>query len=183
MKCRAVAHDRRHGPSRTRDRRAARCAMSIGVPSARSCMSLSRGQGMPQALQRNLHQARSNRGRGWSCRPTDTACRGSARRPRQNPSRACAERRDMPGRKKAATARTAKRSCSRVTASRLPSGGIATGGSLIEGPGNASVRSAVTLCVGAARGGDQRARRQPADIAVVARAGPRPSLPRRTRRP
>ncbi len=47
---------------------------------------------------------------------------------------------------------TAKRSCSRVTASLAPSGGITTGGSLIEGPGNASVRSAVTLCVVAARG-------------------------------
>ena len=35
---------------------------------------------------------------------------------------------------------------------RLPSGGDTVGGCLIEGPGNASVRSAVTLCVGAARG-------------------------------
>ena len=40
-----------------------------------------------------------------------------------------------------------------ITAMRLPSGGIATGGSLIEGPGNASVRSVMTLCVGASRGG------------------------------
>ncbi len=33
-----------------------------------------------------------------------------------------------------------------------PSGSVATGGSLIDGPGNTSVRSAITLCVGASRG-------------------------------
>ena len=30
---------------------------AIGVPSARSCMSLSRGQAMPQAVERDLHEA------------------------------------------------------------------------------------------------------------------------------
>ena len=38
------------------------------------------------------------------------------------------------------------------TVSFAPSGNVSTGGSFIDGPGNAKVLSAVTLCVGTARG-------------------------------
>ena len=41
---------------------------------------------------------------------------------------------------------------SRATATSAPIGSVSIGGSLIDGPGNANVRSAVTLCVGAAKG-------------------------------
>ena len=47
---------------------------------------------------------------------------------------------------------TANAPSSRTTVTLAPIDSVSTGGSLIEGPGNANVRSAVTLCVGAAAG-------------------------------
>jgi hypothetical protein len=45
------------------------------------------------------------------------------------------------------------RSAKRATASVAPSGSASIGGSLIDGPGKAKVRSAATLWVGAAPAG------------------------------
>ena len=46
----------------------------------------------------------------------------------------------------------AKVSSTRMISSRAPSGSVSTGGSLIDGPGNAKVLSAVILWVGVVRG-------------------------------
>ena len=115
---------------------------------------------------------RNNRSRGCSCRPTDRACRQTARPPRRNrrawssmPPRCCRGR-YQPSRV------TAKAPSSRSTVSTVPITSVSTGGSLIEGPGKAKVLTAVTLCVGAGAGFCQRAIGQPADIAVAVQLAP-----------
>ena len=58
----------------------------------------------------------------------------------------------MPARQIPAFARDGERAVLARDRDRAPIGSVSIGGSLIEGPGNANVRSAVTLCVGAAAG-------------------------------
>ena len=128
-------------------------------------------------------RGRSNRCRGCSCRPTDRACRRSVRRPRRNPSRIASSGADMAARQIASLRASRRTRRLRARPRRCaPIGSVSTGGSLIDGPGNANVRSAVTLCVGAAPGLASARIRQPADIAVAVQSGPRQSLRRCGRR-
>ena len=144
----------RRGLSRTEDRLAAARnsdADASDVPSACSCMSLSRGQGTPQAVSATCTKPEQSRPR-WSCRPTDRARPGSARRPRRNRFR-CVERRQMTRRHITAGGGHRERRLDRAR----PRAGIRApaprpAGSLIDGPGNTSVRSAATLWVGAGPG-------------------------------
>ena len=60
---------------------------------------------------------------------------------------------DMPSRQIPALARYGERAVFAGDRHALaPIDSVSTGGSLIDGPGNANVRNAVTLCVGAAAG-------------------------------
>ena len=65
---------------------------------------------------------------------------------------------------------------SRSTVSEFPITKVSTGGSLIEGPGKAKVRKAVTLWVGWPAGFLSALIRQPADIAVAVELAPGPAL-------
>ena len=120
--------------------------------------------------------APSNRCRARSCRPTNRACRGTARRRRRNPrcfaliGARCACGTCQPD------AVTAKRSSCRATASRAPIGRLVSGGVLMSGRGNTSVRSARTLWVAAGPGAAERIGRQPADIAVAFELAPGPAF-------
>ena len=117
----------------------------------------------------------SNRCQGCSCRPTDrradeTFGHRDEIGPHWSMPPTCCRGRYQPSRV------TAKAPSSRTTVSVVPITSVSTGGNLIEGPGKAKVRSAVTLWVGAARGLCQRAIGKPADIAVAVELAPGPAF-------
>ena len=121
-------------------------------------------------------RAPSSRARGWSCRPRGRACRESARRPRRNPAPPRQSAQDAARHDSRPIAVTAKLASSRATAILAPSGSASVGGSLIDGPGNTSVRSAATLWVGARSAAPAAPRRQPADVAVARELAPGPAV-------
>ena len=142
-------------------------------PRPSCCMSLSRGQPVPAAFRRYLDEAGAIDAQGCSCRPTDRACRRSARPRRRNPFCMLIDAAEMLPRQIPALARHGETDRRRGSPSRMaPIASVSAGGSLIEGPGKANPdsRDLVRRLAGRLR---QRAIGQPADIAVAAQLAPR----------
>ena len=107
-------------------------------------MSLSRGQMRARGGERDLDEARAiETERGLAAPQIRHA--EKALRHGDEIRLAEIERRKMRHRHMAPERVTAKRSSTRAIASRAPSGSASSGGSLIDGPGKANVRSAITL--------------------------------------
>ena len=132
-------------------RRSVAMSDATGVPSARSCMSLSRGQGDAAGRERDLHQAGAVEAVAGLAAPQIGRAE-EALRHRDEIAARLIERRQMARRQIAGRRDREAVLLAHHRDAAAERQRIRVGGSLIEGPGNASVRSAVTLWVGAARG-------------------------------
>ena len=115
-------------------------------------MSLSRGQPVPAAFsaictrpEQSIAEAALAAPQIWRADKT-LGHRDEIRRHRVEAAKMLAAAGTSPG----ASPRTRRRRA--ATVSIAPISSVSTGGNLIDGPGNANVRIAVTLCVGVAPG-------------------------------
>ena len=172
----------RHGPSRTPDRRAAGRRGSTGLPSARSCMSLSRGQAMPQARQRDLHQAGAVDAEARLAAPQIRHA-DEALGDRDEIGLVGVERREMPCRHVAAGRSDGEAVLARAPPRRLRAERQRLDRRQLDRRAGKHQRAQRGDLVGRLRPAARAAQRPAASRhSRRTRAGPRPSLPRRSRR-